>query len=152
MMKVRNAEALAALYDRDYLAWIEATTECLQQRDYSTIDWVNLIDEFSDLGREEKRRLREDIRGALTYLLMWQYQPEHRSQHWEMSILKHRNSAVGNLEDSPSLQSFLEREFSALYHGAVKVATAGTGLLVGTFPVDCPYAITQVLDEDFLPQ
>ena len=37
------------LYDTDYLRWIETTVEKLRVRDYSNIDWENLIAEIEDI-------------------------------------------------------------------------------------------------------
>ena len=42
------------VYDTDYLRWIETTVENLRVRDYSNIDWENLIAEIEDMGRSER--------------------------------------------------------------------------------------------------
>ena len=42
------------LYDTDYLRWIETTVEKLRVRDYSNMDWENLIAEIQDMGRSER--------------------------------------------------------------------------------------------------
>jgi hypothetical protein len=39
-----------SLYEADYLKWIETTIEMLRVRDYSNIDWENLIEEIEDMG------------------------------------------------------------------------------------------------------
>ena len=93
-----NAENLAALYDRDYFAWIEATIKHLQQQDYSSVDWTNLIAEIADMSRSEKRRLRSNLRVVLMHLLKWQYQPERRSGGWKFSIVEHRIRIEENFE------------------------------------------------------
>lgn len=147
-----NAETSPTLYDRDYFAWIEATLYHLQQQDYSSVDWTNLIEEIADMSRSEKRRLESNLRVVLMHLLKWQYQSERRSGSWQSSIIEHRIRVRKNLMESPSLKPFLEREFSDIYRDAAKIAAAETGLPVDTFPMDCPYAIAQVLDENFLPE
>ncbi|WP_333076296.1 MULTISPECIES: DUF29 family protein [unclassified Microcoleus] len=43
------------LYDIDYLRWIETTVEKLRVRDYSNINWENLIAEIKDMGQSERR-------------------------------------------------------------------------------------------------
>jgi len=86
------------------------------------------------------------------HLLKWQYQPERRSGSWQSSIIEHRIRVDQTLNESPSLKPFLEKEFLGVYRDAVKIAAAETGLPVGTFTMDCPYAIAQVLDDEFLPK
>ena len=39
------------LYNTDYLSSIETTVEKLRGRDYSNIDWENLIADIEDRGR-----------------------------------------------------------------------------------------------------
>ncbi len=39
------------LYNTDYLRWIETTAEKWRGRDYSNIQWENLIAEIEDMGR-----------------------------------------------------------------------------------------------------
>ncbi|MBF2026510.1 MAG: DUF29 domain-containing protein [Oscillatoriales cyanobacterium C42_A2020_001] len=140
------------LYETDYLQWIETTVEQLQQRDYAQVDWVNLIDEIADMGKRERRSLKSNFIVVLLHLLKWQYQPECRSGSWEGSILEHRRRVNDALADSPSLRPYLEEIFEECYTQAVKQAKAETGLPMKTFPQQCPFQLTQVLADDFLPE
>jgi hypothetical protein len=45
-----------SLYEADYLKWIETTIEKLRVRDYSNIDWENLIMAYSDFTTLTKVR------------------------------------------------------------------------------------------------
>ncbi|NJP10069.1 MAG: DUF29 domain-containing protein [Leptolyngbyaceae cyanobacterium RU_5_1] len=45
------------LYATDYLKWIETSVEKLKARDYTNVDWENLIEEIEDMARRERRRL-----------------------------------------------------------------------------------------------
>jgi hypothetical protein len=55
------------------------------------------------------------------------------------------------LEDSPSLKNYLPTVVESCYGGARKLAAIETELAIDEFPVDCGYAIGQLLNEDFLP-
>lgn len=147
-----DASELAALYERDYLAWIEATLQRLSQQDYEHLDWDNLVEEIADMGRSEKRRIESNLMIVLVHLLKWQYQPERRSRSWNASIVEHRIRVKKNLKYSPSLKPFIEEEFLDIYDDAIKIAVAETQLRLETFPIDCPYTIDQVLDDSFLPE
>ncbi|MGB7084671.1 MAG: DUF29 domain-containing protein [Phormidesmis sp.] len=144
----QNAQSL---YETDYAQWIEVTLQKLQQQDYAAVDWENLIEEIEDMGRSEKRSLKSNLTVILLHLLKWRYQTERRSQSWAASIVEHRIRVRDALEESPSLNSYLDQIFAKAYKDAVKLATAETGLPKEMFPAACPYTRQQVLDEDFMP-
>ncbi|MDZ8236445.1 MAG: DUF29 domain-containing protein [Nostoc sp. ChiQUE01a] len=140
------------LYDNDYLQWIETTVKKLQSQDYTNVDWENLIEEIADMGRSERRSLKSNLIVILVHLLKWQFQPEKRSGSWEGSIVEHRRRVKEALNDSPSLKPYLESIFAECYAQAVKQARAETGLSVESFPVNCSYQLSEVTNDEFLPQ
>ncbi len=141
-----------SLYETDYLKWIETTLEKLRVWDYSNIDWENLIEEIADIGRSERRSLESNLVVVLTHLLKWQYQPAFRSGSWKGSIAEHRRRIRKALKESLSLKPYLEEVFVECYSDAVEQASAETELPVETFPQECPYKTTEVLDSNFLPK
>ncbi|WP_445626507.1 DUF29 domain-containing protein [Nostoc sp. DSM 114167] len=140
------------LYETDYLQWIETTIEKLQSQDYANVEWENLIEEIADMGRSERRSLKSNLIVILMHLLKWQFQPDKRSGSWEGSIIEHRRRVKEALDDSPSLKSYLETVFAECYTQAVKQAKAKTGLSMESFPLNCPYQLAEVTDDEFLPQ
>ena len=64
----------SSLYHADYLQWIEATVEQLQHRDYASVDWENVIEEFKDVARRDRQALESNLVVVLTHLLKWRYQ------------------------------------------------------------------------------
>lgn len=140
------------LYETDYQQWIETTVEKLHSRDYANVDWDNLIEEIEDMGRSERRSLESNLIVVLLLLLKWQYQPERRSGSWEGSIIEHRRRIKKALKESPSLKPYLESILAESYVEAVKQALAETGLPLETFPLECPYELAALLNDDFLPQ
>lgn len=140
------------LYQTDYLQWIDTTVEKLRHRDYGNVDWENLIDEIQDMGRSERRSLKSNLIVVLVHLLKWQFQPDSRSGSWEGSIVEHRRRIQEALDDSPSLQPYLESIFAPCYPQSVKQAKAETGLPLETFPQQCPYELAEVLNDEFLPE
>lgn len=141
-----------SLYDADYAAWIEATLQKLRQQDYSRVDWENLLEEIEDMGRSEKRGLESNLVVIILHLLKWQYQPDRRSRSWVSSLLEHRRRIRRALKDSPSLKPYLNNILYETYADGIKQAAIETGLARDAFPAECPYAIAQILDEDFLPK
>jgi Domain of unknown function DUF29 len=139
------------LYETDYLQWLETTVDRLRNQNYAAVDWENLIEEIEDMGRSERRRLESNLIIVLLHLLKWQYQPTHRSGSWESSIIEHRRRIRKAIKESPSLQPYLKTILEECYTEAVKQARAETSLPVTIFPAECPYDLTAVMDDEFLP-
>ncbi|MBE9013459.1 DUF29 domain-containing protein [Pseudanabaenaceae cyanobacterium LEGE 13415] len=139
------------LYETDYLQWIETTIEHLRKGDYDDIDWDNLIDEIEDMAKSQRHKLKSNLVVVLLHLLKWQYQPEKRTGSWEASLLEHRRRIRDAMRDSPSLKPYLETVLAESHTSARKQAKAETGLPVEMFPIECPYDVSSILDDDFLP-
>jgi len=141
-----------SLYETDYVKWIETTVEQLKQQNYDAIDWENLIEEIEDMGRSERRSLESNLTIILLHLLKWQFQPERRSNSWQLSIAEHRRRIRKAFKDSPSLKPYLEEVLAESYEDAIELASIETGLPASTFPRSSPYTSTQVLEAGFLPE
>jgi hypothetical protein len=139
------------LYEADYLQWLESNLQQLRQGNYEQIDWENLLEEIEAMGRSEKRSLKSNLIVVLLHLLKWQYQPEKRSGSWERSIIEHRRRIKEALKESPSLKSYLTNILDESYTDSVKQAKAETRLPITIFPRECPYSLTSILDDEFLP-
>lgn len=139
------------LYEKDYLEWIHQTLTQLKSEDYASVDWENLIEEITDMGRRERRSFISNLIILLVHLLKWQYQPEMRSGSWKGSIIEHRRRLRQILSDSPSLKPYLVEILPKSYQDAVKQASAETNLDSEIFPASCTYEIEEILDEEFFP-
>jgi hypothetical protein len=140
------------LYDSDFLAWIDQTTQQLRNQNYNTVDWENLLQELDNLARHEKRNLETNLVILLQHLLKWQHQPSKRSGSWKSSIREHRRRIRKDLEDSPSLTAHLIATIAEAYSDAREAAADETGLELSLFPINCDYTIAQIIDRNFLPE
>jgi hypothetical protein len=145
-----TASNLSTLYEQDYYLWLETTANLLREGQLSALDVANLLEEIEDMGRSERRSLKSNLIVVLLHLLKWQFQPKYRSGSWEGSIVEHRRRIREALDDSPSLQPYLETIFVECYLQAVKQAKAETRLPLKTFPQQCPYELAEVLNDEFL--
>ena len=139
------------LYDTDFYQWTQAMTQALKQGHWSDLDIENLVEEVENLGRSEKRALKSRLEVLLMHLLKWAYQPEQRSNSWRATITEQRIRIQDLLADSPSLKPYLQAEQARCYANARTLAAAETGLALTTFPEICPYPLSTVLTEGFLP-
>ena len=138
-----------ALYDADFIQWIDNAAERLRQGRFDQLDIENLIDEVESLGRSEKNALKSNLSIVLMHLLKWQYQADKHSNRWIRTIDEHRYRIQLSLESSPSLKNDYLDSIETSYASARKKAARETRLEISTFPVACPYTATQILDDDF---
>lgn len=151
MTATQSSSPPVTLYDTDYMQWITTTVDKLRRQDYSDVDWANLIEEIEDMGKRERRSLESNLTVLLLHLLKWKYQSDKRSGSWAGSIVEHRRRIRKALKDSPSLQPQLEKMLSEAYTDAINQAAAETQLPVDTFPNECEFELSQIMDDSFSP-
>ncbi|WP_414549352.1 DUF29 domain-containing protein [Anabaena sp. CCY 0017] len=148
------------LYDRDLQLWIEQTIQQLQNHQFGSLDIEHLIEELVDLGKSERNTLRSNLKILLAHLLKLKIQhdvPDLMQASWYSSVVEHRQRVLDNLADTPSLKSFLVEAVEKAYPDARKLAIkegkfAKFGIRIpeeSEYPITCPFAIEQILDEDF---
>jgi hypothetical protein len=97
-----------AHYEKDFLKWTQQQAECLQKGNWEELDVRNLIEELEALGRSEQRELSSYFQLLVMHLLKCQYQPEKRTPSWNTTLSNYRDKIQDCLEDTPSLQRFLQ--------------------------------------------
>lgn len=143
---------LSQLYEADFNLWIEQTINHLKKGDLDALDVENLIEEISDMGRNNRREVFSRLKVLLMHLLKWKYQPGKRTNSRIGTIDEQREQLELILKDSPSLKPYIGEIFSECYQKAVRSAVNETNLPRQTFPVDCPFTREQVLDMDYFPE
>lgn len=139
------------LYDNDFYAWTQHQAKLLHNQQWDQIDLPNLIEEIESLGRQERQELRNRLAMLLCHLLKWHFQPQKRSRSWLATIRIQRLEIADLLADSPSLKTYLEEALQRGYLAGREKAAGETNLPNQTFPLDCPYSLTEVLDNRFYP-
>ncbi|MEB3335878.1 MAG: DUF29 domain-containing protein [Leptolyngbyaceae bacterium] len=141
------------LYDQDFFGWTEEIVRLLKSQQWHELDLENLIEEVVDLGKSQQRALQSSLRLVLMHLLKWQYQPERRSHSWEVTITRERLNLDELLQESPSLQRFLQDDqwVNATYQRSRREAMVETSLGEEIFPSTCPFTTAEIVDLDFYP-
>ena len=153
-MVADSQQTQKTLYETDYYLWVIETIKQLQNQELEAIDWENLIDEVSDLSRREKRKLQSLFKRLLEHLLKlkyWEDEAERNRRHWRGEIANFRQQIKYQLEDSPSLNSYLKEIFAQSYRDARVMASEKSGLPLSTFPSQPIARFDQILDENWLP-
>jgi hypothetical protein len=142
---------MGTLYDDDVVAWAEQQAALIRARQWSQLDVDNVAEEIEDVGKSDKRALRNHMVVLLAHLLKWAYQPARRGRSWVRTIGTQRVAIEQALGDSPSLQGLLDNPdwLATTYRSAVRRAEIEAGLK--NLPAALPWRLAELTDFDFLP-
>lgn len=138
-------------YDTDALIWTETQIALLRAGKFDQLDLENIILELKYQVQTDKDEVASRLRGLLTNLLKYQFQPQRHSPSWVSKIIEHRNEVLSILEQMPSLRTQVEEYVMRNYPKAVAAAARETRTAVACFPQENPYTLDQILDSDFFP-
>jgi len=137
---------------KDFYDWTQQQISLLRSRRFNEIDLENLIEEVESMGNSELRELESRLTVLLMHLLKWQYQVNLQTRSWILTIKEQRRRIVKRLQQSPSLKSKLNLVIADAYDLARGDAADETGLSESTFPIECPWTYTQIVDMEFWPK
>jgi hypothetical protein len=145
---------VSASYEKDVLLWSQEQARLLRTGKFSQLDIEHLADEIEDVGRSEKRELATRLAVLLAHLLKWRFQPEKRTLSWRNTIGHQRQRVELLIKATPSLKTaMLDRDWQrGAWLDAIGQAANDTGLDESSFPEDCPWDMTAVLDPGFWPE
>lgn len=139
---------LAALYETDETAWLEAMSQLVAEGRFAEMDCTNLSEYLADMARRDRREVFSRLVTLLMHLLKWEYQPERRTGSWQSTILEQKLEMRDILE-SGTLHNHAINVFTKAYDAARKRAAAETQLPHSTFPAECVWNLEAVIaDED----
>lgn len=104
------------------------------------------------MSRRDRRELASRLTILVMHLLKWCYQPARRSRSWRHTINEQRLRLKRLLRNRPSLLVSLSQGLAESYPHAHQRALAETRLPETAMPFECPWALDQILDEDFWPE
>lgn len=140
------------LYEKDYYLWIDKTIFLLENHQFSELDLENLIEEIKSISISQQKVLKSNLSVILWHLLKYLQEPEKQTRSWALNLFEHRERIEEDLENSPSLKSFLtEENFKKCYNKARKKAAIETGINLEKFSNDCPFTLAEALDFEFIP-
>ncbi|MDG2990197.1 DUF29 domain-containing protein [Candidatus Synechococcus calcipolaris G9] len=129
-----------SLYDRDYALWIEDTLTHLRNRDGTSLDWQNLVEEMDALGKSQKREIESRLRVLLTHLLKRCYVPSPEDYRgWQNTIAEQRSELELLLKQSPSLKAYFLNVLPPAYAYADQRVRADYPHI--PFPQVCPFEL-----------
>jgi hypothetical protein len=138
------------LYATDYYRWIEETVTRLQERDFDAVDWENLIEEVSDLGKSQKNAVKSLMIRLVEHLLKlayWERERMYNARKWRSEIVTFRSQIRDKLEESPTLRSYLLE----IYPKCLEDARESMGELFD-LPHEIEISLEQAIDKTWFPE
>jgi Domain of unknown function DUF29 len=140
-------------YATDFYTWTQQQAEALRAKDWAALDPEHLAEELDDLGHSIQHAIESQLERLLLHLLKWRYDPATDPRRlWRLSLLDARHEIRKHLARNRRLRDFPAACLAEAYRYARQVAALETDVPLATFPEVCPWAVAQVLDEDFLPE
>ena len=141
-----------SLYDTDFSAWAYAQAEHLKRHEFKLIDLGHLIQEVEEMGNQNRQELKNRLVILLMHLLKWNFQSERKGNICYQTIANQRLDIQDLMSDNPSLKHILDEVFLKAYSLAIAKASIETGINKKVFPLQSPWTIKQILNEDFYPE
>ena len=154
-MLIQEKSLTKNLYDTDYNLWVLETVKHLENKNFESVDWKNLIEEVSDLSRRDKRKLESLLTRLIEHLLKlkyWQSEREQNLGHWQGEVRTFRKQIKKELKASPSLKGYCQGVFEECYQDAREIVSDRSQLPLSTFPEKAIANLEQVLNEDWFPE
>ncbi len=102
------------LYHSDAYAWSIEQADALRRRDFSAIDWENVIEEIESVGRTEKRVWTSNCAQAINHLLKIEHArmaTPHEAENWEDEVQQFRIEMTSAIVENPRLQNIYPEMF-----------------------------------------
>ncbi|MEL6786296.1 MAG: DUF29 domain-containing protein [Cyanobacteria bacterium J06607_15] len=138
---------LKELYEQDLNLWRQEVINAIQNQQLENMDWDNLVDEINDMGASEKRALRSYTKRLIEHILKlkyWKNEREYNRRGWEREVVNFREEIKSILEESPSLNNYLEHNYLDWYAKSVKAMKREF-----TIPVDNLVALKTIMADEY---
>ena len=80
-------------YARDFNLWVQEQVSALRARQFTKLDYNNLIEEIEDMGRSEKLLCESYLERASEHILKlqyWEAEYEYNHKHWKVEVSNFR--------------------------------------------------------------
>jgi hypothetical protein len=137
-------------YEEDYYLWTQIMADKLKVKDYSSVDWENIIEEIEDMGRSQKRAVESLLLRLSEHLLKlkyWHPEVDRNKKHWQSEVVNFRVLLLKRLKESPSLKAKLPEIYAEILPDSIRAMSKLFDL-----PEHIELTLAQVLDEDWFPK
>ena len=114
---------LKQLYQQDLNLWRQEVVNAIRNKQLENMDWDNLVEEINDMTASERRALRSYTKRLIEHILKlkyWESEREYNQRGWKKEVVNFREEVKSILEESPSLNNYLEQNYLDWYKKSVK--------------------------------
>ena len=153
-----------ALYDQDSWAWARQQAAALRRRDYSAVDWDNLIEEVDDLAGRQEDAWTSCCANVLSHMLKIRHSGAREAcGDWVKEISTWRLGMYAKHIDNPGMRSKFPELLANAWHLGRKTALSALSYegghshrvqkqilrsLAARIPEECPYGLEDVIGYD----
>ncbi len=161
----QTTQSLKELYEKDFYLWVIENLKLLKNKEYSLVDWENLLEEIEGIGRSLLVAMLRQMERVMEHLYKWENFKGHAERDdWVEEISRARRELEDLFEDSPSLKAIAQEKDTmgrawklslralvdwlklppnkalAVSHFKGKLPTEKD------FPQECPYTFQQIME------
>jgi hypothetical protein len=138
------------MYDEDFYLWTIRQASLLRTGRFNELDLEHVAEEIESIGKQ----LRGELGDALTLLqatalIHWS---DHATELSFKTMEQVRSRAIDLLKEYPGLRCEVEKLVKEGWVGAKSIAAAGHNENEIKFPASCPWTVTEMLTECWLPK
>lgn len=135
-------------YEKDFYGWTETQANFLKEGKLNMLDTENLIEELLDLGISQASKLENHLMRIFQHMLKKEYQQHMYTRSWDLTIKNCKFHANKTLKKNPGLKHKLNEIMEDAYYSARLEAAKETGLDEEIFPMECPWDVLKILEDD----
>ena len=143
------------LYERDFHAWTEQQSACLEKRNPEELDWSHVAEEIRDMGISQRKALQSHLTVLMIHLLKLRYSKAGEPRRkWRHECDNARQEIADEMERSPSLKHYREEALAKAWRDGrrrtmFQMEEHGED---PDLPIDCPFTLEQTMDGDYYPE
>ncbi len=106
------------LYERDFYSWAVRQGALMRRRDFSAVDWENVIEEIEALARAERRSVKAYCARMIEHLLKidyWDYPTRGVLHHWADEVQDFRQAMAELIDENPGLKGQYDEILAAAW-------------------------------------
>ena len=150
-----NRKDNRTLYERDFHAWTEQQTACLENRDPEELDWSHVAEEIRDMGISQRKALQSHLTVLMIHLLKLRYsQADEPRRNWGHECDNARQEIADEMEHSPSLKHYREEALAKAWRDGRRRAMFQMEEYGEDpdLPMDCPFTLEQIMAGNYYPE
>lgn len=136
-------------YEEDGYGWAMHQAALIRAGQTEALDLENIAEEIESVGKSQRKSLQSNLLQIVLHMMKRDAQPERQGRSWFVSINNHREAALDDLAENPSLKPQLDDLVRAAIVRARRRAADETGVPARVFAA-IEYSPATVFDREHI--